>query len=182
MIRLQIKYLLLLLSETIPYKYWLFPFQFMVKNWSHLKSNNRTTCYFNFLLEEKVLINNLFSGAHLDILIKWHFSECKNIILLSTEAEMAKLGKVWSFLCHLKFSFKQISHKNKDFLDFPGCTVDKNPPANAGDGVWSLIGEDPTCLGTTKPVGHNYWTCACRACALHRRSHRKETPVHHNRE
>ena len=139
----------------------------MLRNWSHLKSNNRTTCYsFNFLLEEKVLINNLFSGVHLDILIKWHFSECKNIILLSTEAEMAKLGKVWSFLCHLKIFFKQISHKNKDFLDFPGCTVDKNPPANAGDGVWSLIGEDPTCLGTTKPVGHNYWTCACRACAL----------------
>ena len=38
---------------------------------------------------------------------------------------------------------------------FPGGSVVKNPPANAGDTVRSLIWEDPTCSGTTKPV-HNY--------------------------
>ena len=26
--------------------------------------------------------------------------------------------------------------------------------------VWSLIQEDHTCLGWTKPMHHNYWTCA----------------------
>ena len=26
--------------------------------------------------------------------------------------------------------------------------------------VWSLVREDPTCRGATKPVGHNYWACA----------------------
>ena len=36
---------------------------------------------------------------------------------------------------------------------FPGGSVVKNPPANAGN-----IGStpDPTCLGAAKPVYHNY--------------------------
>ena len=34
--------------------------------------------------------------------------------------------------------------------DFPGGTVVKNPPANAGDMVLSLVQE------ATKPVRHNY--------------------------
>ena len=29
-----------------------------------------------------------------------------------------------------------------------------------GTRVWALVREDPTCLGTTKPVSHNYWACA----------------------
>ena len=45
-------------------------------------------------------------------------------------------------------------------LDFPGGAVIKNPPANAGNTVRSLIQEDPTCHGATKPVCHNYWACA----------------------
>ena len=49
---------------------------------------------------------------------------------------MAKLGKVWSFLCHLKFFKNKYLIKIKIFLDFPGCTVDKNPPASAGDRGW----------------------------------------------
>ena len=39
---------------------------------------------------------------------------------------------------------------------FPGGSVVKNPPANAGDMVRSLIWEDPTCLGATKPVCRDY--------------------------
>ena len=42
------------------------------------------------------------------------------------------------------------------FLDFPGGTVVKNPPANAGDTVRALVQEDPTCCRATKPVCHNY--------------------------
>ena len=45
------------------------------------------------------------------------------------------------------------------FVYFPGGTVDKNLPANAGDMVWSLFREDNTCYVTTKPVHHNYWAC-----------------------
>ena len=29
-----------------------------------------------------------------------------------------------------------------------------------GTWVWSLVQEDPTCRGATKPVHHNYWACA----------------------
>ena len=28
-----------------------------------------------------------------------------------------------------------------------------------GTQVWSLVREDPTCHGTTKPICHNYWAC-----------------------
>ena len=41
-------------------------------------------------------------------------------------------------------------------LDFPGGTVVKYLPANAGDTVRALVWEDPTCHGATKPVYHNY--------------------------
>ena len=40
--------------------------------------------------------------------------------------------------------------------DFPGGTVDRNPPANAGDRDSILVQEDSTCLGATKPLPHNY--------------------------
>ena len=40
--------------------------------------------------------------------------------------------------------------------DFPGSTVVKNPPANAGDTGLSPGPKDPTCRGATNPVCHNY--------------------------
>ena len=39
---------------------------------------------------------------------------------------------------------------------FPGGSAVKNLPANAGYMDSILIWEDPTCLGTTKPMHHNY--------------------------
>ena len=40
--------------------------------------------------------------------------------------------------------------------NFPGGLVVKNPPANAGMRVWSLVREDSTRPGATKPVHGNY--------------------------
>ena len=34
-----------------------------------------------------------------------------------------------------------------------------------GTRVRALVWEDPTCCGATRPVSHNYWTCASGACA-----------------
>ena len=34
-----------------------------------------------------------------------------------------------------------------------------------GTRVRSLVWEDPTCCGATRPVCHNYWDCASGACA-----------------
>ena len=57
-----------------------------------------------------------------------------------------------------------------------------------GTQVQSLVREDPTCCGATKPVRHNYWACmlqllrpACLDPMLHnKRSHCNEKPVHRN--
>ena len=61
-------------------------------------------------------------------------------------------------------------------MDFPGGLVVKNPPANAGAQVQSLVQEVSTCHGATKPV-HNYW-----ACALGPLLFRNEKPVHCNQK
>ena len=39
---------------------------------------------------------------------------------------------------------------------FPGCSLIKNLPTNAGEWVSSLVWEDPTCHRATKPMHHNY--------------------------
>ena len=40
--------------------------------------------------------------------------------------------------------------------DFPSGAVDKNLPVSAGDTrVHSLVQEDSTCHGATKPIGHS---------------------------
>ena len=49
---------------------------------------------------------------------------------------------------------------------FPGGSVVKNPPGNAGDVGSTLIREDPTCCKADKPMSHSYWTCALEAGSL----------------
>ena len=71
-----------------------------------------------------------------------------------------------------------------------------------GTRVRSLVWEDPTCRGATKPMHHNYWACALEPVShnywahvpqllrpahlepmlCNKRSHRNEKPVHHNEE
>ena len=71
-----------------------------------------------------------------------------------------------------------------------------------GTQIRALVGEDPTCRGASKPVRHNYWTCALEPAShnywahvpqllkperqepmLHnKRSHRNEKPANHNEE
>ena len=36
----------------------------------------------------------------------------------------------------------------------------ENLPANAGDIVWSLVWDDATHYGATKPMSHNFWAWA----------------------
>ena len=78
----------------------------------------------------------------------------------------------------------------------------KNPPANAGDTGSTLVQEDPTGHGATKPVRHNYWACALEPAShnywarvpqllkpkhlepvlQNKRSHGNEKPAHWNKE
>ena len=67
-----------------------------------------------------------------------------------------------------------------------------------GTQVWALVREDPTCLGATKPMHHNYWACtlepeshnywahitqllkpvSLEPMLRSKRSHRSEKPAH----
>ena len=55
--------------------------------------------------------------------------------------------------------WKEIKHINKMLGASLWLSV-KNPPAHEETWVQSLIREDPTCNGATKPVCHNCWACA----------------------
>ena len=62
--------------------------------------------------------------------------------------------------------------------------------AMQGTQVLSLVLEDLTCLGATKPVHHNYGAYmpqllrphALEPVLLNKRCHRNEKPMHHNEE
>ena len=59
-----------------------------------------------------------------------------------------------------------------------------------GTGVLSLVREDPTCHGATKPVRHNYWahlpqllkSVRLEPVLRNKRSHCDKTPAHHSEE
>ena len=51
---------------------------------------------------------------------------------------------------------KEKCHLRKMIGGLHTGSVVKNSPANVGDMVQSLIQEDPTCCGATRPVYHNY--------------------------
>ena len=53
-------------------------------------------------------------------------------------------------------------------MDFPGGLVVKNPPANAGAQVQSLVQEVSTCHGATKPRAQLLSLCS-RAASLPQR-------------
>ena len=65
------------------------------------------------------------------------------------------------------------------YRDFPGGAVVKNPPANAGNMGLSLVLEDPTCLGATKPVSHNYRAYTLEPTSHNYRAYTLE-PASHN--
>ena len=50
-----------------------------------------------------------------------------------------------------------------------------------GTQVWSLVREDSTYRGATKPEGHNYWVHALEP-VVHRRSEPTEEPLRHKEE
>ena len=49
-----------------------------------------------------------------------------------------------------------------------------------GTWVWSLVQEDSTCCGATKPMHHNHWACALEPRHRNKISHHSEKPTHLN--
>ena len=64
------------------------------------------------------------------------------------------------FMTHKPPGLIQVTNRKKEteshIPDFASGTVDRNLPANTGTQVQSLVQEDSTCYGTTKPRHHNY--------------------------
>ena len=51
-----------------------------------------------------------------------------------------------------------------------------------GTQVQSLVWEDSTCQGATKPMHHSYWAHALEPMLHSKRSHHSEKPAHHNED
>jgi len=99
-------------------------------------------------------------------------------------------------LCAAPLSFYNHQHFAIGFnlksqaLGFPGGSVVKNPPANAGDSFnpWSrkiphAIEQISPCTTTTEPMCRNYRSRRALETMLHnKRSHHSEKPTHCNEE
>ena len=71
----------------------------------------------------------------------------------------------------------RVKHLVRRSLGFPGGSVVKNPPAKKGTWVQSLVQKDPTCLGITNSMHHNYG-----ASAIEPQSHKKRNQGDEKRE
>ena len=86
-----------------------------------------------------------------------------NLIMLCLYFNMNKsqdsTPREWneSFLRRTSLQRILLSPNQKVHRDFPGGPVVKNLPPNAGDTGRSLVREDLTSDGVTKPMCHNYW-------------------------
>ena len=67
-------------------------------------------------------------------------------------------------------------------LNFPGGSVVKNLPANAGDTGLISGREDPTCCGAPKSMCPNYGGCALGPASCNYGSPCSENPVQCNKE
>ena len=66
--------------------------------------------------------------------------------------------------------------------DFPGGSVVKNPPANAGN-TWSVSDLGRSLVPqATKPVHHNYWACTLQLGSCNYWSLLTLEPVLHNKK
>ena len=103
---------------------------------------------------------------------------------------------IWDIDYLLRGVEEHVKYAVVDFLKgFPGGSVVKNPPANAGDTVPSLIQEDPSYCGAIESVLHDYyWACALEPGSHNygsphalepvvpsKGSHRNEKLAHHER-
>ena len=70
--------------------------------------------------------------------------------------------------------------KKKESWNFPGVSVVKNLPVDAGDTVQSLVREDLTCFGATKPVSPASQCSSTRVCTLQWKILRVATKTRHS--
>ena len=87
--------------------------------------------------------------------------------------------KIWKFCLWIFTKGSSLRNGVKNFLTkkkkipqgFPGGSVIKNLPANAGLRVWSPVREDPTWLGAAKLLCPNYEPVLCNERSQHNEKH-----------
>ena len=98
-----------------------------------------------------------------------------SLITLHTTVLQLRAPQIWVG------SFLQSDCLLKVVLGFPGSSVVKNLPADAGDmGSIANPGGSQSC-GAIKPMHHNYWTCTLQPRSRNCRSPRALEPVLHNK-
>ena len=99
----------------------------------------------------------------------WVHQWCKNQKRNKSQIERPKKKKMKRKFSNVHKYHKQYcrlqSSRNQQ-LGFHSGPVVKNPPANAGTWVRSLVQEDPTCHKATKPMGLSCWAHVPRVWAL----------------
>ena len=74
------------------------------------------------------------------------------------------------------------NHKESYYLNpwgFPGGEGLRIRLPMQGTQVRSLVWEDPTCRGATKPASHNYWACVPQLLSPHATTTEAHTPRAH---
>ena len=115
--------------------------ELLLPPWPSLKTRKKTT---------------IKGGRKPEVKYRWGKRETHTLERVKSENEevaIPKQDRKW-WGCGVRGSLRRA------FWDFPGGPGVKNPPANAGDTVRSLAGEDSTRLRATKPVHHQHWSCA----------------------
>ena len=107
------------------------------------------------------LFSTCFSSLLL-ILEVWVFDTSSNSLILGTHYQVFHKSNSVLILSHVRAHWLKaqsletaptLEVSSKSRLGFPAGPVVKNPPVNV---LQSLVGEDPACLGATKPVYPNY--------------------------
>ena len=74
--------------------------------------------------------------------------------------------------------YSVLKKKNPQKWGFPGGSVVKKPPANAGHMGSIPVQKDPTCHRATRPECHNYRACTRQPGSHNKKSHCNEKPGH----
>ena len=126
---------------------------------THIHTHIHIHTHFQLYPQHKSLLNNcllLYKLLSWNVFTQIFFCPNSKTVLLyetnsavSTHSELESSKEIFCI-----YKLKTLLAKG-----FPGGSVAKNSPANAGDMGSSLVWKDPTYCWATKPMSHNYWAC-----------------------
>ena len=143
----------------------------------------------------------LFFKNNLDSVSFWDFIKYTELGFMSHNGRVPISVQIvcliYCIILELLLSSKRIGSGTSLVVQWLGICLPMQ-----GTRVWALVWEVPACHRATKPVHHNYWSCALEPTShnywarvpqllkptrlepvlCNKRSHRNEKPAHHNKE